>query len=407
MVGIAVGCLLAGSPLFAQEEETPVRIDYLTFAQGAISLAIGGPGAEVERPPHHHHQLHWIDGNPLPRGFIATSDLDISTEFTYQLPALTTFDRLAVPNVLEVPSPGTTFTRYVEVHGSSVGHDEGYELLASGELSTHQRRGEVTELTIAATPAVRWVKLVLRGGIENLNPDQMGFEFSEIIGNGTQEPKPFAENFTGAWSGRREANIELVQDGPVVTGCYDRQGLLEGTIDGNLLRAHGVDQGRAKTPSVFILTVLDNGRLTGVRSTNGGPFGIYTGPPVDDVENLDCLTPPQPLGCGSTVYGISFDFDSATINTESEEVLSKLYEGLSGDESAEILIKGHTSSEGSDSYNQALSERRAQAVVDDMVRRGIEAGRMRAVGIGEGEPIASNDDEAGRSLNRRVEIECR
>ncbi|MCG8466586.1 MAG: OmpA family protein [Gemmatimonadetes bacterium] len=103
----------------------------------------------------------------------------------------------------------------------------------------------------------------------------------------------------------------------------------------------------------------------------------------------------------------SFDFDSADIRSESEEVLSRLYDGLAGDEAAEILIKGHTSSEGSESYNQALSERRARAVVDDMVRRGIDGSRMRAVGVGEVEPIANNGDEAGRSLNRRVEIECR
>ena len=401
-----IALLIVAAPAPARQDEAPPeRVDYLTFAQGAVPISIGGPGTEADAPPHHHHQIQMIDGDSTPRGFISTSDLEIVTEFVYQLPALTTFDRLAVPNILEVPSAFTTFTRYVEVHGSSVGPDQGYGLLASGTLETHRTRGLVAELPIVATPAVRWIKLVLQGGIQNLNEDRMNFEFSEIIGNGIQDPKPFAENFTGAWE-ERGVFMELVQDGPLVSGCYDSQGLLDGTLDGNILRASGVDQGAARTPSLFILTVLGDGTLTGVRSTNNGPFRLYTGPAVEDVARLDCIQPPAPIGCGSTVYGINFDYDSAAIRPESESVLDKLYQGLEGDLSAEILIIGHTSSEGAEQYNLDLSTRRAQSVVDDLVSRGIAQARLRAGGAGQGNPIASNNDEAGRSLNRRVEIEC-
>ena len=62
--------------------------------------------------------------------------------------------------------------------------------------------------------------------------------------------------------------------------------------------------------------------------------------------------------------------------------------------------------QGSDNYNLDLSKRRAQSVVDNLVRRGLDAGRISAVGKGEKEPIASNKDEAGRSLNRRVSVTC-
>ena len=70
------------------------------------------------------------------------------------------------------------------------------------------------------------------------------------------------------------------------------------------------------------------------------------------------------------------------------------------------MIEGHTSSEGNEQYNQELSARRAQSVVEDLVRRGIDVARITTVGKGELEPIASNNDEAGRSLNRRVDVEC-
>ncbi len=71
-----------------------------------------------------------------------------------------------------------------------------------------------------------------------------------------------------------------------------------------------------------------------------------------------------------------------------------------------MLIEGHTSSEGTDEYNQRLSERRAQAVVAELVKRGIPRERPSAAGIGERRPIASNDNESGRAMNRRVEVKC-
>ncbi|MFQ5568080.1 MAG: OmpA family protein [Rhodothermales bacterium] len=378
------------------------RIDYLTFAEGAVPLSVGGPGAEVG--VNVAAQISWIDGDSTPFGFISTEDLDIVTEFTYELPAPTTFDRLAIPEVTEVPSAYTTFTRHVEVLGSAVGPEDGFVTLASATLETHPKRGQVTELPIVATPAVRWVKLKLQGGIENL-ADGMNFQFSEIIGNGTQEPRPLVDHFRGAWQSRY-VKMEMVQEGARVSGCYDSQGVLEGTVDGNILRARGVDQGRAQTVSLFILSVLADSTLVGVRSTNGGPFRLYTGPAVEDVPTLNCVQAPPALGCGSVIHGVNFDFDSAQIRPGSETILAELFAGLQGDEHATIVIEGHTSSEGTEDYNQSLSERRARAVVDDLVRRGIDASRITASGKGEAEPIAPNSDENGRSLNRRVEVKC-
>ncbi len=399
----ALGFGLATPTYGVQEAEEPARTDYLTFAQGAVPLSIGGPGATMG--PDAETQVFWIDGDPTPRVLVTTEDMEVYTEFTYELPALTTFDRFAVPEVTEVPGPSATFTRYVEVLGSAVGPDDGYVTLASGTLETHPRRGQVTELTVASTPAVRWVKLKLQGGIVILE-ERMGFEFSEIIGNGTQETPPLAEHFSGAWDSRF-VKLELVQDGPLVAGCYDTQGLLEGTVTGNTLTARGVDQGGAQTISLFILSVLADQSITGVRSTNGGPFRLYTGPAVEDVPRLDCRqSPPPPLTCGSVIHGINFAFDSAAILEDSEPVLADLHEGLAADPAAAIEIRGHTSSEGSDAYNLRLSEQRAQSVVADLVARGLAADRVNAVGVGEAEPIASNNDEAGRALNRRVEVAC-
>ncbi len=71
---------------------------------------------------------------------------------------------------------------------------------------------------------------------------------------------------------------------------------------------------------------------------------------------------------------------------------------------SDVLIVGHTDSSGSDDYNQRLSERRADAASGYLMAEGVAPERIRAVGMGEQEPIASNDTEVGRQENRRVEV---
>jgi len=70
----------------------------------------------------------------------------------------------------------------------------------------------------------------------------------------------------------------------------------------------------------------------------------------------------------------------------------------------QVEISGHTDSVGSEEYNQALSLRRAQAVKNWLVQKGIAANRMKTVGKGENEPVASNDTAEGRAKNRRIEF---
>jgi outer membrane protein OmpA-like peptidoglycan-associated protein len=71
---------------------------------------------------------------------------------------------------------------------------------------------------------------------------------------------------------------------------------------------------------------------------------------------------------------------------------------------AKLSIIGHTDSDGADTYNQQLSDKRAKAVLAYFTSHGVEAGRLTAIGKGESAPVASNDTAAGREQNRRVEF---
>ncbi|MEM7416645.1 MAG: OmpA family protein [Gemmatimonadota bacterium] len=105
-----------------------------------------------------------------------------------------------------------------------------------------------------------------------------------------------------------------------------------------------------------------------------------------------------------TTRGILFDFDSDRLRGESTPTLDELRRVLEDHGDLSVTIEGHTDSAGDDAYNQALSERRAQAVVDYLVEAGIDASRLDSAGMGESHPVGENDTEAGRQQNRRVVI---
>ncbi|KAJ8138832.1 hypothetical protein OY671_007954 [Metschnikowia pulcherrima] len=102
--------------------------------------------------------------------------------------------------------------------------------------------------------------------------------------------------------------------------------------------------------------------------------------------------------------GVTFDTDSSAIKPTFRDTSDKVAQSLNQYPDSSIDVYGHTDSTGSDAYNQALSERRARAVADYSTSRGVSYSRIRSQGFGETQPVASNDTEAGRSANRRVEI---
>lgn len=102
--------------------------------------------------------------------------------------------------------------------------------------------------------------------------------------------------------------------------------------------------------------------------------------------------------------GLVFDTESYELREVTKTNLTDLSKTLKKYDDTNILIEGHTDNTGEDAYNQKLSENRADAVEQYLVSQGIDDGRVTTKGYGENQPLDTNDSEAGRQKNRRVEV---
>lgn len=147
----------------------------------------------------------------------------------------------------------------------------------------------------------------------------------------------------------------------------------------------------------------------GIGAIAGGAVGHY-------MDRQEAELRRQTAGTGVDVYragdelvlrmpsGITFPVDRYDIQPQFQSTLNQVSQTLASYNQTYIDVLGHTDSTGSDAYNQALSDRRAQAVASYLSAHGVERARIGIRGYGETQPIASNETEAGRAENRRVEI---
>ena len=161
----------------------------------------------------------------------------------------------------------------------------------------------------------------------------------------------------------------------------------------------------------------DNGRErrknaligAGIGAIAGGSVGYYM-----DVQEAKLREKLSGTGVSVTRDGdniilnmpghITFGVDSADISSDFYQVLDSVTIVVNEFDKTLIEVMGHTDSTGSDQYNQQLSERRARSVTDYFASREIVPQRLQDYGYGENYPVAANDSEQGRALNRRVEI---
>jgi outer membrane protein OmpA-like peptidoglycan-associated protein len=125
---------------------------------------------------------------------------------------------------------------------------------------------------------------------------------------------------------------------------------------------------------------------------------------LNEVIERDLYVVPLEIGQSIRLNNIFFEFAKATLTDESSHELDRILPYFKKFPNLKIEISGHTDAVGSDEANQILSEDRANAVREYLIRKGIRIDKIEAVGYGESVPVATNDTDEGRQLNRRVEF---
>lgn len=172
--------------------------------------------------------------------------------------------------------------------------------------------------------------------------------------------------------------------------------------------------------TVGALTGAAAGNLIGEDSRStliGGVLGAAAGGAIGNRLDAQARELEQSLGgtgagivnTGSQLIvslpeAITFPTDSATVRTDMAQNLASVSQSLQNYQDTTVQVIGHTDNTGSAAYNQDLSERRAQSVANILIGSGTPAYRVRAIGRGYNQPVASNDTAQGRAANRRVEI---
>jgi outer membrane protein OmpA-like peptidoglycan-associated protein len=148
-----------------------------------------------------------------------------------------------------------------------------------------------------------------------------------------------------------------------------------------------------------------------IGATVGGVIGGVIGHQMDQqAKKLEQNIPGaivERVGEGIQVTfesGLLFDYDSDRVKPEAAANLRSLAASLGEYPNSSLLIVGHTDAQGSDAYNQGLSDRRARSTALYLASQGVTADRLQTVGRGETEPVAPNDSDAGMQKNRRVEV---
>lgn len=195
---------------------------------------------------------------------------------------------------------------------------------------------------------------------------------------------------------------------------------IEGTVTdekGRVLAAT-IEVVNNATEEVVTKTVADKSGKYRVKLQAGKNYGIVASDEgylfqslnIDipaDKDHID-LTPIalKKIKAGSNIVlnNIFFDFDKSSLRPDSKPELARVLALLKQNPSMKIEISGHTDNKGSAAYNQKLSEARAKSVVDFLVAAGIDRNKLTYIGFGFTKPIATNETEEGRQLNRRIEF---
>ncbi|MGB8623731.1 MAG: OmpA family protein [Paracoccaceae bacterium] len=180
-----------------------------------------------------------------------------------------------------------------------------------------------------------------------------------------------------------------------------KEGVAVGAISGAIAGGLIGEKSRTRNKNAVLGAIIGG--------TAGGMIGNNLDKQARELQNNFSNSQIRVVNTGSSLVvvmpqDILFATDSATVNAGLQSDLRVLARSLNDYPNSTVQVIGHTDNTGSASYNQQLSERRANSVVNVLANAGVSYNRLRAIGRGEDQPVASNLTPEGRAQNRRVEI---
>jgi outer membrane protein OmpA-like peptidoglycan-associated protein len=403
--------ILSSAPLQAGEDDDLLDLDSGGLVLSATTQYGGRWNAQA-----------LLDGSNL-TGWSSAKGYPYPNEFLIELPRQSVLASFVVDNTGAEESnfPGIS-ARHFALYGSTTSHHEVVDLIVSGEADKGKRK----VFTLENPTEVRWLKLAILSNWGNPSHTQlMELEgYGEVLGTVSQE-KPIQGIYSSNYGLMR-----LEQSGTYVVGCYEADnGLLSGRTNGRLLKFRWWEDG-PNAGTAFMVLSTDGNHLNGLWYERGRMKGSWYGSRVTDRQGPECEVPvldalvksvyeaglSEPMeeigqekslekeGAPAILPEIYFATDSAEITPESEKRLERCWTAIQTHPYQEIVIKGHTDSTHTQEYNAELSLRRALSVAEWLIEQGLDAKQLETKAYGESSPVADNKTEAGRALNRRVEI---
>jgi outer membrane protein OmpA-like peptidoglycan-associated protein len=284
---------------------------------------------------------------------------------------------------------------------------EGFTEIASVSLVD---REDNQNFPVTVDKSGKWVRLT----IKNNHGDSEYTELMDFRAFGKQLTKTPLADVSGTYETNYH-DFHLRQEGTSVTGCYEwDEGVLNGGIEDRIMKFTWIEPGQ-KGPAIMIFS-SDGEKFFGLwwyegkedsqgqiwngtkKSQDVGGCPHWGGGVQEQITS-------ELLEYGRVrLYGINFDYDSDIIRAESKPTLDKIVAMLKSEQAMQLIIEGHTDSDGSTEHNQVLSEKRAESVKSYLVSAGISSSRLFTEGYGESIPVAPNTTATGKAQNRRVEL---
>ena len=307
-------------------------------------------------------------------------------------------------------------TGYVDTNGSGAkdimvelsdeGPTEGFMEIASVSLVNQE---DNQSFPVTVDKSGKWLRLTIKNNHGSTEYTEL-MDFRAFGKQLTKTPLPDV-------SGTYETNyndFHLRQQGTSVTGCYEwDEGVLNGGIEDRIMKFTWREPGQIG-PAIMVFT-SDGEKFFGLwwyegqenaagtwdgmkKSQEVGGCPHWTGGVQEQMTK-------ELLEFGRVrLYGINFDYDSDIIRDESKPTLDKIVAMLKSEPIMQLIIEGHTDSDGTTEHNQILSQKRAESVKLYLTSAGISSSRLSTEGYGESMPVASNTIATGKAQNRRVEL---